>query len=623
MKWAEKYSCDEILLEFCNHAMEPSKLMNRHQIPAVRISKLKNGEQKPNSCTLARSSPVKKPSRVMTSKSKKADSANEHIILSNAFDETDQSLEDEIFEELEKVAHDEAKLNAALQNFDKILLEHCDKKTGLVKNEKLSAIPKPLQKSKTCIIIESKCILKNQEQKKKIITTKVEKLLSSEGSIASSNYYQAAKSLWNLQDFDTFSKSEDTQKPHALLGYRKSEGAFTGSLTKATSAWDFSTPTLTRPTYSRQTSISKIPIKSSKFSTSMLQLNACNNTSQQKLSMSRAFTSSVSLNQSPQKTTAVRRTSLRSESNNVESFSPKFVKKYAETKASIQRRNMIASTIPVVSKTAISTKAFTASPLKSSKSEMPVNDQFASKAADKQQQLMKLKVGHGIIHQNRAQTKVKLPEDLLNKSLLKGQELLRKTAKINDSNRVNDASKNDTEKRDYVSKYKQAYSTVKALNIKSGSTTLNSTTKTTLETNAIRSHQQLQNESENAAPASNTLTEKARTVKKSNCTLDSCDIITVKKSKGDKDKDSIYTDCDDSDDSGHISNENEDCTTKNDIENPRKISEELLEIFERKSEQKLLLDFNHVNLVKSSIVIYPKPTVMMCKSEVTFFINSY
>ncbi|XP_012156484.1 putative GPI-anchored protein pfl2 [Ceratitis capitata] len=40
---------------------------------------------------------------------------------------TKQSLEDEIFEELEKAAHDESKLNAVLKNFDRLLTDYHDK----------------------------------------------------------------------------------------------------------------------------------------------------------------------------------------------------------------------------------------------------------------------------------------------------------------------------------------------------------------------------------------------------------------------------------------------------------------------------------------------------------------
>lgn len=107
---------------------------------------------------------------------------------------TSESLEDEIFKELERASFDEEKLNEALKNFDKILNEYkeederqniattrisrnksqeslCRKSMVATVSEKLegtsikikSKIPlsrQVLTKSKTCCIIESKCILK-------------------------------------------------------------------------------------------------------------------------------------------------------------------------------------------------------------------------------------------------------------------------------------------------------------------------------------------------------------------------------------------------------------------------------------------------------------------------------
>jgi hypothetical protein len=87
-----------------------------------------------------------------------------------------------------------------------------------------------------------------------------------------------------------------------------------------------------------------------------------------------------------------------------------------------------------------------------------------------------------------------------------------------------------------------------------------------------------------------------------------------------------------SDDSGHISNENEEVNLGMELKKaPRKISEELLEIFEKKSPQQQktsssqlasskakVIELNHVNLIKSSMEIYPT-----CKSEVTIFIKPY
>ncbi|XP_037947763.1 uncharacterized protein LOC119679466 [Teleopsis dalmanni] len=49
---------------------------------------------------------------------------------------TKLSLEDEIFEELEKVAHDESKLNAVLKNFDKILYDYQENSNSNVENQK-------------------------------------------------------------------------------------------------------------------------------------------------------------------------------------------------------------------------------------------------------------------------------------------------------------------------------------------------------------------------------------------------------------------------------------------------------------------------------------------------------
>jgi hypothetical protein len=75
-----------------------------------------------------------------------------------------------------------------------------------------------------------------------------------------------------------------------------------------------------------------------------------------------------------------------------------------------------------------------------------------------------------------------------------------------------------------------------------------------------------------------------------------------------------------------------------DLKKPRKISEDLLEIFEKKSQhasQKAkVIELNHVNLIKSSMEIYPtfnstnnniinSINSKTCKSEVTIFINKY
>lgn len=115
-----------------------------------------------------------------------------------ALTDSNISLEDEIFEELERASHDETRWNAVLKKFDN-LSEECNK---LEESSKaiLSSLPvkieepkivKPsppplLQKSKTCSIIESKCILK--------------KSVSNLGLVE-------AKSLWSLQDFEEFAKA--------------------------------------------------------------------------------------------------------------------------------------------------------------------------------------------------------------------------------------------------------------------------------------------------------------------------------------------------------------------------------------------------------------------------------
>lgn len=143
------------------------------------------------------------------------------------------SLEDEIFEELEKVAHDEAKLNAVLKNFDKILtdfssLQPPSKQSNssvkqpksmdykshnvslspeVVGNDSSSASisaaspPKKLQKSKTCSIIESRCILK------KTVSDPRDDLGKLTINLQKSNNFNTTKSLWNLKDFEEFAKS--------------------------------------------------------------------------------------------------------------------------------------------------------------------------------------------------------------------------------------------------------------------------------------------------------------------------------------------------------------------------------------------------------------------------------
>lgn len=709
--------------------MESIKSLNYHPVPAVRTSKLKqtNGMQKlytkiinkiedlppklqtklqskPQACSLVRSSPVnrpvtkvKRPNSPVMQRPQSAGGKNNSMILSDddefysklTFDDSEQSLEDEIFEELEKVSHDEAKLNAAIQNFDRILFEYNDKKTKEQKtveakrDEKPSAIPKPLQKSKTCSIIESKCILKKQDEKKKIVPKKVEKPLNVEnfGAITSANYFQVTKSLWNLQDFDEFAKSA---KQKTKLGMRKSEGSVPSKMCRAKSVWDMTPSTATpsqRPSYSRQSSISKIPIKSSKLSSSMMQLNASNSTLNLSYSSqsprlannsSSVYASAISLtsvNQTPAKVSSIRRSSLCLTSRKTESSSPKSISKYAETKTSIQRRNMISSTNSI-NKMSISiapSKAAASSPLKSAKSEMSINGRFT------QQQQSKQKFGSTDLVQVNRNSAMKVKRDnesLLDKCLVKGQELLKKAEEFNDVDRVHDKTKiavvaADVRKRDYIAKHQPASlplsptkdSSIVSMNTKSSSTNGNSikthhnvTNETLLNVNAITNHctvdnqtgnhQQRQIESEKTSkPVSQSTartTEIVTVVDVSQSpTLESCEIIPVVLDDADQRSVSIekvadvgYTkdyssDC--SDDSGHISNENEDLTLKMDLKKPRKISEELLEIFEQKKISPVkakVIELNQVNLIKTSMEIYPTLN-KTCKSEVTFFINKY
>lgn len=708
--------------------MESIKSLNYHPVPAVRTSKVKqtNGMQKlytkiinkiedlppklqtklhstPQTCSLVRNSPVnrpvtkvKRPNSPVIKRPESAGGKNDSMILSDddefysklTFDDSEQSLEDEIFEELEKVAHDEAKLNAAIQNFDRILFEYNDKKKKELKaveakrDEKPSAIPKPLQKSKTCSIIESKCILKKQDEKKKSVPKKVEKPLNVEnfGSITSANYYQVTKSLWNLQDFDEFAKSA---KQKTQLGPRKSEGSVPSKMCRAKSVWDMTPTTATppqRPSYSRQSSISKIPIKSSKLSSSMMQLNASNSTLNLSYSSpsprlsnksSSVYASALSLTssiQTPAKVSSIRRSSLCLTSRKPESPSPKSISKYSETKKSIQRRNMISSTNSI-NKMSISIAPSRASPLKSAKSEMSINGRFT------QQQQSKQKFGAvDLVQPNRlAATKVKRDnESLLDKCLVKGQELLKKAEELNEVNRVHDKAKifvvaADVRKRDYIAKHQPASlplsstkdSSTVSMNTKSSSANVNSiknhhnvTNETLLNVNAITNHctvdnqtgnhQQRQIESEKTSKpvfhSTARTTEIITNVDVSQSpTLESCEIIPVVLDDANKRSVSIEkaadvgdtkdysSDC--SDDSGHISNENEDLTLKMDLKKPtpRKISEELLEIFEQKKISPVkakVIELNQVNLIKTSMEIYPTLN-KTCKSEVTFFINKY
>lgn len=659
--------------------MEAIKSVKYHPVPAVRGTKT-SGMQKlytkiinkiedlppklhtklqpKPTCNLVRSAPVNKPvtkvRKPVSPTDKKTQNSFEIIsdsILSDddefysklTFDEAEQSLEDEIFEELEKVAHDEVKLNAALQNFDRILLEYNDKKARELKaaetkrEEKPSSIPKPLQKSKTCSIIESKCILKKQDEKKKNVPPKVEKPLNVDnfGSITSANYYQVTKSLWNLQDFDEFAKSSPKQQ----LGQRKSDGATPtnrSALPRAKSVWDIATAP--RPTYSRQSSISKIPIKSSKLSTSMMQLNASStalNTSycspSPRLIKSSVYASTMSLTSpAPSKLSALRRSSLGLTSKKLDLPPSKSIGKYAETKASLQRRNMMSST------NSINRSSISMAPgrtLKSAKSELSIHGRFALPPQGKQK-LSTMPV--------KAKCDV-----LLDKCLVKGHELLRKAEELNDANHP----KSDARKRDYIAKQQPASLPTKPspaviAQTKTSSANFNSikshrnetlpienaiTNRSTVDNPTGNHHRQRHIESE--MPVVEVESRTTVTIKTVDVapTLESCEIIPVvleaaTRTESIGDAKDYSSDC--SDDSGHISNENEDLTMKMDVKKPRKISEELLEIFEKKAQQKItptkakVIELNHVNLVKTSMEIYPTLN-KTCKSEVTFFISKY
>ncbi|XP_055853922.1 uncharacterized protein LOC129917789 [Episyrphus balteatus] len=215
------------------------------------------------------------------------------------------SLEDEIFEELEKVAHDEAKLNAVLKNFDKILTDFTQtkqpksmdysKSTSL--NQSLPAVssskttpvsilpaPKKLQKSKTCSIIESRCILK------KSISDPRDDLGKLAIGLGKPSNFNTTKSLWNLKDFEEFAKSgkklekiENCKLP-VYTGLNKSVGsaippakvtptsASVGKITpgRSKSVWDMSGSTQSIAAGGR----SKIPIMKS---SSILSLSSRSN----------------------------------------------------------------------------------------------------------------------------------------------------------------------------------------------------------------------------------------------------------------------------------------------------------------------------------------------------------
>ena len=730
---------------------------------------------------------------------------NDTVILSDddefysklSFDNTEQSLEDEIFEELEKVAHDEAKLNAAIENFDKILLEYNDRKSAEARDRKLTEKPvvihKPLQKSKTCSIIESKCILKKEENqenlKKEAKSEKLSKLQPISNLTTSANYYQVTKSLWNLQDLEDFAKSktDDSKIKNSYLNYktqfsnpspnkiplqqRKSEGIMGSTrnisvksmLPKAKSVWELSSsahspsslsPTASsndgqRPTYNRQSSISRIPIKLSNFSTSMLQLNLSANSSRSnstlnsssiagvtlppKLRKSSVYASTTALTNSfSVKTSASRRSSLNLAVKKTDTTPPRSAGKYIETKTSLNRRSILSSQStnalnkmslsmsiphsklsPVASP--INSSSVASTVMKSARSELSLNQKSSNKTHNqKQQKVMNNFDPIQYHHKMTMKPKTRESDTLLDKCLVKGQELLRKAEEFNEHN-------TDGHKRDYISQHiitrsEAAKTVVKppttpsvpSINSKqsphltlhkksslklvnSGIKNLNHNANETLNINAIanlnnrtgnNNHhlkallQQIEsektiklNEIKPVPVVRTTLMTKSISVAAVVCasdikpTVELCQIIIppVLGSKPRdcvdgklsllKEKDKDYSsDC--SDDSGHISNENEELTSSHikELEAPMipiknkisgKISEELLEMFENKSvllkspakqvpaptqiispTKAKVIELNHVNMIKSSMEIYPALN-KSCKSEVTFFINKY
>lgn len=732
---------------------------------------------------------------------------NDTVILSDddefysklSFDNTEQSLEDEIFEELEKVAHDEAKLNAAIENFDKILLEYNDRKSAEAREKKVIEKPvvihKPLQKSKTCSIIESKCILKNEENqenlKKETKSEKPSKLQPISSLTTSANYYQVTKSLWNLQDLEDFAKSKtnDSKSKNSYLNYktqfsspspnklplqqRKSEGIMGSTrnvsvksmLPKAKSVWELSSSAHSpsslslvassndghRPTYNRQSSISRIPIKLSNFSTSMLQLNLSANSSRSNSTLNSSSTAGVTLppklrkssvyasttaltNSCSVKTSASRRSSLNLAVKKVDTTPPRCAGKYIETKTSLNRRSMLSSQStnalnkmslsmsiphsklsPVAS--SMNSSMVASNVMKSARSELSLNQKSSNKSHNQKQQKV-MNNFDPIQHHHKMTMKPKTRESdkQLDKCLVKGQESLRKAEEFNEHN-------TDGHKRDYISQHiitrsEAAKNVVKppttpsvssihskqspnlTLHKKSSLKLVNSgiknlnhngnNTNETLNINAIANlnnrtgnnhhskalQQQIEsektiklNEIKPVPVVSTTLMTKSISVAAVVCaseikpTVELCQIIIppVLGSKPRdcvdgklsllKEKDKDYSsDC--SDDSGHISNENEELTSSHikELEAPMipiknkmsgKISEELLEMFENKSvllkspakqapapthiispTKAKVIELNHVNMIKSSMEIYPALN-KSCKSEVTFFINKY
>lgn len=113
-----------------------------------------------------------------------------------ALTDSNISLEDEIFEELERASHDEHKWNAILKRFDNFTGECASALSPPVEEPKpvKPRAPPILQKSKTCSIIESKCILKKSR------AIPVDSLIE-------------AKSLWSLQEFENFARAGKSKLP--------------------------------------------------------------------------------------------------------------------------------------------------------------------------------------------------------------------------------------------------------------------------------------------------------------------------------------------------------------------------------------------------------------------------
>lgn len=130
------------------------------------------------------------------------------------------SLEDEIFEELEKVAHDEVKLKEVLKNFDMIYNEYKEPESNQQQSssssssavliKKNNSMKKTLMKSKTCSIIESKCVFKKESLTKKCHNNLIDKKLDNKKiivknkdlgqSIINKRPLSRSRSVWELSN---------------------------------------------------------------------------------------------------------------------------------------------------------------------------------------------------------------------------------------------------------------------------------------------------------------------------------------------------------------------------------------------------------------------------------------